>query len=251
MLINGNIVVDTESQTLTCRGKKIFLKPKEYKLLTLFLQYPHQVLTHDFIARKIWDLDQYPCDSTIRSHIRMLRESLREYGESDDIIQNVHGLGYLLNPTKDNKKQMFLRSSTMQKYLTAKTIEYLVLDQQYTIKFISGNLINYCDYPDNLQIGNYLGDAFPELIGFEEDFEKVRNKEEEVFIVKGIARSLNPQGSEYINFYIIGNERENSNSSKEKLFLVFFEDDSENLIYRQNLVQHANNICLNLELQTT
>jgi hypothetical protein len=181
----------------------------------------------------------------------MLRQSLKKCGESDDIIQTVYGLGYRLNPAKEENRQLFPSISTLKKFLQAKAIEYLVFDQQYTIQFISGKLLNYCDYPEQLQIGNYLGDAFPELIGFEEDLEKVRNDEEEVFTLQGIARSINPQRPEYINFYVMGNKLKNSILLREKLLFVFVEDDSENFRLRQKLVENVNETLLTLELQNS
>lgn len=250
MLIYGNIVVNPESQEVTCRGKKVSLKLKEYQLLSLFLQYPDQVLTHDFITSQLWNLAQCPCHSTLRSHIKTLRKQLKKCSESDDIIQTVHGLGYRLKPlTEESSPELFPSISTLKKYLTTKGIEYLVLAQNYTIKFFSRQLVNYSDYPDQVQIGNYVGDAFPELIAWEENLEKVRNGEEQIFTLKGIGRAINPQRPEYINFYvIIGNNWENS-SLEEKSVFVLVEDDSENLIIRQKLVQQLNKILLTQEQQ--
>ena len=251
MLAYGKIVINPELHEVSCQGKRVSLKPKEYELLTLFLQYPHHVLTHDVIISQIWGSDRLPSNSTVRSHIKMLRQSLKKCGESGDLIQTVHGLGYRLNPAEDENTQLFPSLSTLKKFLKAKAIEYLVFDQQYAIQFISCQVLNYCDYPEKLQIGNYLGDAFPELIGFEEDFEKVRNQEEGVFTLKGIGRSINPQRPEYLNFYVIGNNSKSPISSQEQMLFVFFEDDSENLILRQKLVQHMNQTFLTLELETT
>jgi hypothetical protein len=180
----------------------------------------------------------------------MLRKSLKECGESDDIIETVYGLGYRLNPAKEENPEIFPSVSTLKKFLTTKAIEYLVFDRHDTIKFVSDQLVNYCDYRDQLKVGNYLGDAFPELIGFEEDFEKLRNKEEEVFQVKEIARAINPQRPEYINFYVVANNSENSIPLREQLLFLFVEDDSENLILRQKLVQYMNETFLTLELKT-
>lgn len=253
MLVYGKIAIDTESQEITYDGNQISLKPKENQLLTLFLQYPYHVLSASFIMHKIWDGDKLPTESTIRSHIKMLRQSLKECSGNDNIIETVHGLGYRLNPAYAHDKEKdiipFPDISIMKKFFHAKAIEYLSFDQKYVIKFFSAKLIDYCDYPDQLKVGNYLGNAFPEFIGFEEDLEKVRNKETEIFTIKGIARCVNPQRPEYINFYVLGNNSENSISSEYNTLFIFFEDDSEKMIFRQQLVQKENETFLTLQLK--
>ena len=137
----------------------------------------------------------------------------------------------------------------LKKFLKAKAVEYLVLDENFTIKSMSSGVLNYSDYPDAFKLGNQVWEAFPEFIGFEEDFEKVRNKEAEIFQIKELAKAINPHRPEYINFYVISNHLQETIASGEQLLFIFFEDDSENTIVKQRLIQQVNELCLILELE--
>jgi DNA-binding response OmpR family regulator len=48
------------------------------------------------IIERIWSLEAAPTEDTIKSHIRGLRQKLRDAGAPEDSIETVHGLGYRL-----------------------------------------------------------------------------------------------------------------------------------------------------------
>lgn len=251
MLTYGKIAVDTDSCTVMYDRKIIDLHPKEYSILMLFLKHPHHILTYEFIIDSLWSFDKTPAYSSIRSHIKSIRKALACANTNEEVIQTVHGMGYRLNPLIKNKSESSIGShiliSVVKKFIKAKTIEYLVLDADFRIKYLSPYLQKYCDYPANLKVGIHAEEAFPEFIGFEEAFEKVRNKEDEKFEIKGIARASNPNRPDYINFYVIADEPENQPQQSKSLLFVFFEDVSEDMIYKQRLVHRENETYLLLE----
>lgn len=251
MLIYAEILVDTDSCTVTYKGEIVPLLPKEYQLLTLFLKYPNHILSYDAIVDNLWDIDRIPTCSGIRTHIKNIRKAFKKANCYEDIIENIYGMGYRLNPAIKNKAGrndlIAPAVSTLSDFLRFKAIEYLAIDEEFKIKYISPSLMDYCDYPENLQLGIYAGIPFPELIGIEEVLERVRNKQDKTFEIKGIARACNPNRPEYINFYAIADEPKNTENLGKQLLFVFFENASEQMIYKQRLVQIENEMYLLLE----
>ncbi len=251
MVVCGNILVDTDSRTVNYGSEIVNLHRKEYELLLLFLNHPNHVLSYEVIIDKLWDFDRIPTHSSIRSHIRSLRKAFKKVNFNEEIIETVHGIGYRLNSLIKKQKELMTEISpslsVMKKFLKAQAIEYLVIDENFLIKSMSPLLDDYCDYPESLQVGIDARHAFAEFIGFEEAFDKVRNKECDRFEVQGIARSCNPKRPEYINFYAIAEDSTQQDLSGKRLLFIFFEDASEQMIYKQRLVQIENETYLLLE----
>jgi DNA-binding winged helix-turn-helix (wHTH) protein len=245
LLSYDKILVDTGSCTVIYDGKFVDLRPQEYRLLILFLQYPNHVLTYDVIIYNLYTEVNLPTESTIRSHLKSLRMAFKKVSADSEIIETVYAMGYRLKHSKVNshpKNTIIAPSfSLLEKFIKLQSIEYLVIEKDLMIKSISPGLSIYSDYPEYLKIGSSAERAFPEFIGFEEVFEKIRNQEKPYFEIKTIARACNPLRPDYINFYAIADvgltitEQEGEN-----LLFIFFEDDSESGFYRQRLVQQQN-----------
>lgn len=251
MLKYGKILVDTDSYTVMYEGKLICLHPKEYFILLLFLKYPNHILNYEAIVDNVWSFDKTPAYSSIRSHIKCIRKAFAQAKAHEEIIETIHGIGYRLNPLLKHESEfnsdLSPSLSVLKKFIKSKAIEYLVLDVDLRVQYLSPNVQDYCDYPTLLKVGIHVGEAFPEFIGFEASFEKVRNKEEDKFEIKGIGRASNPNRPDYINFYVIADESENKAKSGKSLLFVFFEDVSEHMLYKQRVVQRENETYLLLE----
>ncbi|MDJ0707336.1 MAG: response regulator transcription factor [Leptolyngbyaceae cyanobacterium MO_188.B28] len=74
------------------------LTPKEYGLLELFLRSGDRVLSYDVILEQLWTFDDLPNKETVKTHLRGLRQKLKAAGAPSNLIENVYGLGYRLNP---------------------------------------------------------------------------------------------------------------------------------------------------------
>lgn len=248
----GRILVDTDSCQVTYEGKIITLLPKEYKLLLLFLKYPNHVLSYEVIIDKLWEMDKTPTQSSIRSHIKGLRRAFKKIDDSAKIIENVHGLGYRLQPLNKEKSTPSIISpslAVMKDLLQAKALEYLVINDKFIIQYLSPGLPDYCDYPELLQVGVKVENAFPELVGLEGIFKKILDQKCHQFDVKSIARAANPNRPEYINLYVIREELKPSDTSLDQLLFIFFEDASEQMFYNQRVVQLENEWYLRLEIE--
>lgn len=254
ILSYGKISVDTASCTVTYDNEIIDLYPKEYDLLLLFLKYPNHVLSYEFIVDKIWEVDKFPTPGNIRTHIKGLRKAFKGVNDAEEVIETVHGIGYRLKPFKTSKESKYSiispSLSIMKGFFQAKAIEYLVIDEQFIIRYISPGLHDYCDYPEFLKIGVKAEDVFPEFIGLEEGFEKIINQELDNLEIKGIAKSANPNRPEFINFYVMSEDWQNRENKQDKLLFIFFEDASEHMSYRQRLVQLENTMYLMLEIES-
>ncbi len=252
VLSYGKILVDTNCCKVTYDGQIVTLLPKEYNLLVLFLKYPNHVLSYEVIIDRLWNFNKCPTQSNIRSHIKGLRKAFNKIDASAKVIETVHGLGYRLSPVeKSNLTNAIITPSfsVVQNFFKAKAVEYIVINDELLIQYISPNLSNYCDYPELLKIGDKLEYAFPEFVGFEQVFKKIINKEYNNFEIKGIARAVSQNRPEYINLYVMVDDIKKSEKQEEKNIFIFFEDVSETMIYRQRLVQMERELYLRLEME--
>lgn len=73
----------------------ITLTPKEFALLELFLNYPNKVFSREHLLTTLWGLRAETEDRTIDSHIRNVREKLRQAEfPVDKHLKTVWGVGY-------------------------------------------------------------------------------------------------------------------------------------------------------------
>jgi DNA-binding response OmpR family regulator/HPt (histidine-containing phosphotransfer) domain-containing protein len=98
----GDLCLNSQSQEMTYKGQPIYLTPKEYGLLELFLRNPHQLFTRSAILDHLWSLGKCPTEEAVNTHIKVLRQKLAAVGLTAQVIKTVHGLGYRLAPAPDS-----------------------------------------------------------------------------------------------------------------------------------------------------
>jgi DNA-binding response OmpR family regulator len=87
--------LDHNSYQLHYHGSEIPLTPKEFGMMSLFLSNLNKVFSREHLITSIWGHDVSTEDRTIDSHVRNLREKLRNAGfPADDHLQTVWGVGY-------------------------------------------------------------------------------------------------------------------------------------------------------------
>ncbi|MEH7075740.1 response regulator transcription factor [Neobacillus drentensis] len=80
---------------LRYQNKLIQVTPKEFELIGLFLKNPQKVFSRDHLLSTIWSQKFHIDDRTVDSHIRNLREKLRNEGfPIDQHLSTVWGIGY-------------------------------------------------------------------------------------------------------------------------------------------------------------
>lgn len=85
------LVIDYLGRKVTIDDKIVELTPKEYELLTYFIDNKGIALSREQLLNVIWGYDFYGDDRTIDTHIKMLRKSLGKYR---DLIKTVRAVGY-------------------------------------------------------------------------------------------------------------------------------------------------------------
>lgn len=92
-LVFPGISIDKNDYTVTFKGKRIEMPPKELELLYFLAFSPNQVFTREQLLEKVWDYDYIGDSRTVDVHIKRLREKLH-----DDMgrweIKTVWGVGY-------------------------------------------------------------------------------------------------------------------------------------------------------------
>lgn len=83
--------VDYLGHKVTIDNKEIKLTPKEYELLTYFIDNKGIAVSRETLLSKIWGYDFFGEDRTVDTHIKMLRNNLGNYR---DLIITVRGVGY-------------------------------------------------------------------------------------------------------------------------------------------------------------
>jgi DNA-binding response OmpR family regulator len=72
--IDKHIVYDIKSGELVINDETISLGNKESKLLKLFMKSQGEVLSHERIYKHLWDFEEEPSDSALRTYIKNLRK---------------------------------------------------------------------------------------------------------------------------------------------------------------------------------
>lgn len=89
------LVLNQDSFQLLYDEKEVALTPKEFAMMSLFLQNQNKVFSREHLITSIWGYNVSTEDRTIDSHVRNLREKLRKAGfPADDYLLTVWGIGY-------------------------------------------------------------------------------------------------------------------------------------------------------------
>ncbi|MBT2643699.1 response regulator transcription factor [Bacillus sp. ISL-41] len=95
LLSFNGLKLNIDSYDVQFNGTLIPLTPKEFALLSLFLQNVNKVFTREHLITTIWGYGVDTEDRTIDSHVRNLRDKLRKSGfAADNHLSTVWGVGY-------------------------------------------------------------------------------------------------------------------------------------------------------------
>ena len=72
--ISSGIEYDIRNNELNIDGKSVSLGKKESLLLKLFMKTEGEVLPHERIYKHLWDFDEEPSDTALRTYIKNLRK---------------------------------------------------------------------------------------------------------------------------------------------------------------------------------
>jgi DNA-binding response OmpR family regulator/HPt (histidine-containing phosphotransfer) domain-containing protein len=98
----GALRLDPSSCEVSFDEKPLFVTPKEYALLELFLRNNRRVFSCDAILEHLWAYEDMPGEEAVRTHIKGLRQKLKTVGAPTAFVETVYGIGYRLNPLNNN-----------------------------------------------------------------------------------------------------------------------------------------------------
>ena len=170
----GDLVLNPCTSEITYQSQSLSLTAKEYRLLELFLRHSQEVFSVEDIIDRLWSSNEYPAIATVRSHLRHLRQKLKQAGFGDNLITTVRGQGYCLkscpqdldaeanSPIKDTNQEVSLANQLDKRsqHLTALTSIW----EKYQSKR-EQQLITLEHTINSLKIGNLeISDRFSAII---------------------------------------------------------------------------------------
>lgn len=94
VMVEGNLKLNTVTQTLTVDDREVVVTAKEFELLKLLIENKGVTLKKDYIFNTIWGSDSESEIQTLTVHIKWLREKIEEDPKKPDHIITVWGVGY-------------------------------------------------------------------------------------------------------------------------------------------------------------
>ncbi|WP_151789325.1 two-component system response regulator CreB [Acinetobacter seifertii] len=85
-----------QSLQIQYHGKLLQLTRYEYRLLFLLIQHPEQVFSRQQLMDHIWEHPEHSLERTVDTHIKSLRQKLKQITPDDDPIRTHRGFGYSL-----------------------------------------------------------------------------------------------------------------------------------------------------------
>ncbi|ENX31856.1 hypothetical protein F889_03746 [Acinetobacter colistiniresistens] len=85
-----------QSLQIHYHGQVLQLTRYEYRLLYLLIQHPEQVFSRQQLMDHIWEYPEHSLERTVDTHIKSLRQKLKQITPRDDPIRTHRGFGYSL-----------------------------------------------------------------------------------------------------------------------------------------------------------
>lgn len=118
-------------------------------------------------------------------------------------------------------------------------LEHLVVDRHWYIQELSLEVKRFADCPEQVIVGNDVRLGFPEFIGIEPILTAIAQGSQATFELKGIARFSDADSPFYLDLSVISYPTPTEGGFPGHL-LVIFEDATERMVLKQELVQRVN-----------
>lgn len=93
----GDLEMDILARKVTRQGTRVYLHPREFKLLEYLMRHAGQVVTRTMLLENVWEYHFDPQTNVIDVHISRLRQKIDKPFDKP-ILQTVRGAGYKLDP---------------------------------------------------------------------------------------------------------------------------------------------------------
>ena len=93
--VSKDIRVLPREMKVFVKDEETYLTKNEWKMLSLFMQHPKQVLSKNQILENLFDIDgEYVDENTVAVNIRRLREKIEECPGEPRFVHTKWGVGY-------------------------------------------------------------------------------------------------------------------------------------------------------------
>ncbi len=92
----GDLEMDLVGRTVSRAGRRIELKPQEFKLLEYLMRHAGQLVTRAMLLENVWSLHFDPRTNIIESHMSRIRAKVDRDFETE-LIQTLRGAGYRID----------------------------------------------------------------------------------------------------------------------------------------------------------
>jgi DNA-binding response OmpR family regulator len=96
ILVNGGLVIDDNSKSVTVDGEPVKLTPIEYQILKFLMQNRGRVYSTTSLYESVWNEDAIGSENIIAVHIRHIREKIEINPKEPRYLKVVWGQGYKL-----------------------------------------------------------------------------------------------------------------------------------------------------------
>ncbi len=91
---DGHLRIDYHLRTVTLAGERIRFSPREYDLLLELVQHPGQILTQQYLLKKLWGPSHVEDGHYLRIFIRQIRNKLHDDPARPTYIETESGLSF-------------------------------------------------------------------------------------------------------------------------------------------------------------
>ncbi len=91
----ADVKLNTATQEVSKKNKRVTLTRKEFALLELFMKHENKVISRAHIMEHVWNNQTDPFSNTIESHIMNLRKKIGDTKKR--LIKNIAGRGYKIS----------------------------------------------------------------------------------------------------------------------------------------------------------
>ena len=93
-----DLILNTETRTVSRHGKIISLKKREYELLEFMALHRGEIFNRGTLLEYVWQYSSDMLTNTVDVHMAQLRRKIALHAKKK-LIQTVFGRGYCLTPT--------------------------------------------------------------------------------------------------------------------------------------------------------
>jgi DNA-binding response OmpR family regulator len=103
IVVDPDLRIDFARREVVVRGKKVVLRPTEYRLLYHLVSNAGRLLTHETLLSKVWGREYRDEAHYLRLYITYLRQKLEKDPAHPQYILTERGVGYRFTALDDNR----------------------------------------------------------------------------------------------------------------------------------------------------